>query len=219
MFLVSAKLYPKATKKLVISGKTLNMTQQRTLLVLLLYFFSGYNFYQYRCEQKRKINFELLLAFCGYACQLKQSKGGNANYCVSPQIPNPLIEMYLRIRGIFKSSKNWVRKSQIGKSQKYMVRKSQIRQLPHLQKVRKFMKKIRSAKLRICHWRNSFADRPPLWNTKSKAKAVRLLNCEYMGLFVCVSWKKAGVGVKLCTCETVMYTIERRPDTLKVSLI
>jgi len=42
------------------------------------------------------------------------------------------------------------------------VHKSQIRKVPHLRKVRKSNKLLKSPNLRICDLRNLFANRPPL---------------------------------------------------------
>jgi hypothetical protein len=61
--------------------------------------------------------------------------------------------------------KSQTRKSQIRKfvnRKEYMVRISQIRKLPHLEKVCKSKKKIKSANLQICDLRNLISNRPPL---------------------------------------------------------
>ncbi len=40
-----------------------------------------------------------------------------------------------------------------------------VRKLPHLRKVRKYKKELKSVNLRICDLRNLFADRPPFDNS------------------------------------------------------
>ena len=67
--------------------------------------------------------------------------------------------MYLRTCGSFKSANR----------KKDCVRKSQIHKASHLRKVRKSNKLFKSANLRICDFRNLYADRPafPIQRTKS----------------------------------------------------
>ncbi len=62
--------------------------------------------------------------------------------------------MYLRIKGCFKSAKNYL----VRKTQKYVVCELQIQKLPHFRKVHKSKKtEVRT----FTGMRNLFVDRPP----------------------------------------------------------